>query len=149
MKQERTENDNCLAGMKCPECGSLEPFEIHSQSMCTIYDSGTTRHRDIEWEDDAVCVCVGCKYLGTVARFKRPPDPIRLPCYGIVIQLDGKGGGTIDSELHVAGDDVSTGYILDGVESTVLAHACAGIDILTPAYVQGIETAVDKAYNMG
>jgi hypothetical protein len=82
------------------------------------------------------------------------PGPIKLPCYGIVVQLDGKGGGTIDSELHFDLDvgsrletDKELSRILDGIESMVLAHACAGIDITTPAYIQGIETAVDKAHS--
>ena len=60
MKTEKTENENCLAGMKCPGCGSLEPFEIHAQSMCRVSDDGTDYHRSVEWNDDSICVCVGC-----------------------------------------------------------------------------------------
>jgi len=30
---------------------------------------------------------------------------------------------------------------IDGLESLILAHACAGIDITSPAYLEGIETA--------
>jgi hypothetical protein len=36
---------------------------------------------------------------------------------------------------------------LDGLESLILAHACAGIDVTTPAYLEGIETAVDAIAN--
>jgi hypothetical protein len=28
---KKTANANCLAGMKCPECGALEPFDITAQ----------------------------------------------------------------------------------------------------------------------
>jgi len=32
--------------------------------------------------------------------------------------------------------------MIDGITSMILAHAIAGIDIETPAYVEGIEAAV-------
>lgn len=38
-------------------------------------------------------------------------------------------------------------HFLDTIESVALAHACAGIDISDPAYVEGLETAVDGAIN--
>ena len=33
--------------------------------------------------------------------------------------------------------------ITNGIESVILAHACAGIDIESPAYLEGIETAIN------
>jgi hypothetical protein len=36
---------------------------------------------------------------------------------------------------------------LDGLEALILAHACAGIDVTTPVYLEGIETAVDAIVN--
>lgn len=36
---------------------------------------------------------------------------------------------------------------IDVIESIVLAHAIAGIDIETPAYIEGIETALDALEN--
>jgi hypothetical protein len=36
---------------------------------------------------------------------------------------------------------------LDAVESITLAHACAGIDIGDPRYVEGLQTALDAAGN--
>ena len=35
----------------------------------------------------------------------------------------------------------SYNHMMDALESMILAHACAGIDITTPAYLEGIETA--------
>jgi hypothetical protein len=89
---------------------------------------------------------------------------IRLPCFGIVVTLDyvaGTGfgdlrlpGGTITSDLEEScgcsdaphPDDpcavCAYNSAMDGIEALILAHACAGIDIETPAYIQGIETAV-------
>lgn len=150
MKQKRTENENCLIGMKCPECGSLEPFDIHSQIIVKVYDGGTDEYRSVEWTDESLCMCCSCQHLGTVTGFiqKNPKVPIKLPCYGIVVQLDGKGSGTIDSELHDDGEGAEISYALDGIESMILAHACAEIDISTPAYMQGIEIAVDSVHNI-
>ncbi len=65
----------------------------------------------------------------------------------IVITIEGEGGA-ISSSLH--GDDpVDTLYraALDGMESMILAHAIAGVDVESPAYVEGIETAVEAAAN--
>lgn len=90
---------------------------------------------------------------------------ISLPCFGIVVTLDGEkdperpdlpraGGGTIASDLHEASDPDYEGgseedaehdkyeAAMDAIESIILAHACAGIDIQAPAYIEGIETAV-------
>lgn len=35
----------------------------------------------------------------------------------------------------------------DGIESLILAHACTGMNIETPAYLQGIEEAVEAVGN--
>ena len=34
---------------------------------------------------------------------------------------------------------------IDGILSMILAHACAGIDVESPAYLEGIETALHAA----
>jgi len=47
-------------------------------------------------------------------------------------------GGSITSELDKE---------CDPILSLVLAHATAGIDVTTPAYIEGIETAVEALYN--
>ncbi|MGA2496820.1 MAG: hypothetical protein ABSH20_03720 [Tepidisphaeraceae bacterium] len=79
-----------------------------------------------------------------------PAHPIVLPCFGIVVKLNG-GGGTISSELHggksVAGDERDHDIAMHALEALILAHACAGIDIIAPAYLEGIETAVQACEN--
>lgn len=82
---------------------------------------------------------------------------ITLPCYGIVIQLtepnkDGLVGGSISSDLHEepdGPDDDPSCYnaAMDGLESIVLAHAIAGVDVESPAYIEGLETAVGACGN--
>lgn len=69
---------------------------------------------------------------------------IDLKVFGIVVTLDGKGGGKIVSDLKETDglqEDVAYNCAMDGIESLILAHACAGVDIAAPAYIQAIETA--------
>lgn len=79
---------------------------------------------------------------------------IRLPCFGITIRLDREndqttpGCGCISSELKEPATDGAALLFhaaIDGIEALILAHACAGIDVTAPAYVEGIETAVEAA----
>jgi len=90
---------------------------------------------------------------------------ITLRCYGIVVTLSANvtgTGGNITSDLH---EDCDTECLyggtsgrlgcsicdynkaIDGIESLILAHAVAGVDIASAAYIEGIETAVQTAGN--
>ena len=70
-------------------------------------------------------------------------ERIETGVHGIAIELDGQGGGMITSDLHDQRDGPGLSGAWDAVESLVLAHACAGIDIRDPAYLEGIETSVE------
>ena len=63
-----------------------------------------------------------------------------LPVFGIVINLYDGGGGDILSHLEKTPE-------INAIESLILACACAGIDVETPAFLEAIETAVDAAQN--
>ena len=73
-----------------------------------------------------------------------------LPSYGLEIEVTNNGGGVL-----VKGFDIpcirkfSNDYRIafDALESIILAHACAGIDIADPRYLEGIETSVDAILN--
>jgi hypothetical protein len=65
---------------------------------------------------------------------------VKLSCVGITIT-----NGVITSDLHEEGDSDLCHGALDGVESLVLAHHMAGIDVTTPAYLEGVETAICRA----
>ena len=83
---------------------------------------------------------------------------IKLPCYGIVVTLDGKAGHISDDlheELHPESADIGCGEYeaavaynnrIDGITSLILAHACAGVDVKSPAYIEAVETAVDACW---
>jgi len=80
---------------------------------------------------------------------------IRLPCYGITVTLtrengeDKPGSGAITSDLRAAGTASNRQFnaAIDGLESLILAHACAGVNVESPAYVEGVETAVEAIAN--
>jgi hypothetical protein len=88
---------------------------------------------------------------------------IRLPCYGIELELEYNEnhelGGTITmgelDPVEFATEAAENDYekrseiraALDMLSSVILAHAVAGIDVDSPAYVQGIETAAENMTN--
>jgi len=86
-------------------------------------------------------------------------QPIPLPCYGITLYPTGDGAAGISSDLHwIEGEEHPDGEIgaamvdaaLNAVESLILAHYCAGVDVASPAYIEGIETtiqAIDNYYS--
>jgi hypothetical protein len=73
---------------------------------------------------------------------------IALPIAGFKIALDLQGGGSVYSDLH---DRSLTNPYLDvaysTIESLVLAHAVAGIDIKDAKYLEGLQTAIDAMEN--
>jgi hypothetical protein len=81
---------------------------------------------------------------------------IHLPCYGITVHLDREcsagspARGTITSQLREPGRGTlvrAFNAAIDGLEALILAHACAGVDITSPAYIESIEAAVDAIGN--
>lgn len=87
-------------------------------------------------------------------------ETLRLSCYGIVVEItDGNNfdgyTGNIKSQLHEGelpssareGRARELHAAIDAIELLILAHACVGVDIEDPDYVEGIETAVDAVFN--
>ena len=74
---------------------------------------------------------------------------IKTGVYGIEVTLVGDGSGKIISELRDGSDVPNKEYdaAIDAIESLILAHACAGIDIASPAYLEGVETAIEAIAN--
>jgi hypothetical protein len=71
--RNRTPNSNCLSGLQCPKCGSLEPFAIGVTTTFRVYDSGTDNQLgNTEWDDDSYCECCQCVFTGTVKDFTLP-----------------------------------------------------------------------------
>jgi hypothetical protein len=76
---------------------------------------------------------------------------IKLGVHGIVVELweiDGDTfNGMISSSLSSPPEPEACipewDAAMDAVESMVLGHACAGVDVESPAYIEGLETAID------
>lgn len=72
---------------------------------------------------------------------------IELPAFGIAIDIGANGRAAITSDLHDEKEPAEVKAALDAVEAMVLAHAVARIDVRSPAYLEGIETAVEAICN--
>lgn len=76
-----------------------------------------------------------------------PPDATcRLPAFGIELVREG-GCGSIQSDLHEPNESPEAKMCFDALESLILAHFVAGVDVASPAYVEGIQTAVEAVVN--
>jgi hypothetical protein len=66
-------NTNCLQGMQCPKCKSLEPFAIEVTTTFRVFDEGTEDQiGDTNWDEDSYCECCECcecVFTGTVKDF--------------------------------------------------------------------------------
>lgn len=64
-------NTNCLAGFKCPWCGSEGPFVIEVSQTVLMHDDGWDEHvSDSTWDGTSYCRCDECERAGKVADFK-------------------------------------------------------------------------------
>lgn len=87
----------------------------------------------------------------------KPAKTYTIPKYGITVEVISMSSGTsggIKSELkrHVFdGEPTESDLELHGavhaLESLILGHACAGIDIGSEAYVAGLDSAVEAIVN--
>jgi hypothetical protein len=62
-------NSNVLEGMRCPKCGSCEPFRIEVMTTATVFDDGVEETENHEWENTSCCGCIECCHQGSVADF--------------------------------------------------------------------------------
>jgi hypothetical protein len=66
-------NENCLEGLRCPQCGSEEPFRVEVKVMMLIWDDGEdddSMSAGRNWDDASYCECFECHHTGTVADFR-------------------------------------------------------------------------------
>ena len=74
---------------------------------------------------------------------------IDLKVFGIVVTVVGDGGSIVSALKETDGlqADVAYNCAMQGIESLILAHAVAGVDITTPAYLEALEVAVTTCGN--
>jgi len=67
------------------------------------------------------------------------------------LNIDSTGIATIKSSLKyeepVDGDDARWNTSIDAIESLILAHFCAGVDVFGPTYREGIQTTLSALEN--
>jgi hypothetical protein len=77
-------------------------------------------------------------------------DEYDLPLFGISISLTHTADGTsgsLTSEFDKKKMYGDYRVAVDTMLGMILAHACAGIDVSSPYYLEGIETVYDKISN--
>ncbi len=72
-----SEPTNCLAGWKCPECGSYDEFKIAARISAVVRVSddgivGEVREQITEWDEDSWACCCQCDHEATVEDFTTP-----------------------------------------------------------------------------
>ena len=126
--------------------------EDAEETTCFLVDEeGDEEYENTRWycadgKTDADGRCVMCARNTEEALLQK--QTIEIGCYGIVIELDGEGGGQIlasdlkkDPMRH--DDNIAYNAAMDALESTILAHACAWIDVCSPEYLIGLQTTVE------
>ena len=67
-----------------------------------------------------------------------------LPVLGCTIVVN---DGAVSSDLHDPQEGPVVRAAVDAIESMVLAHAMAGVDVGGSPYLAGLETAVEAVFN--
>ena len=159
---ERIHDTPHACGFEChvDEDSAMEWLKIHRPDVAEFIDEfGKVRAgRDGDGvHPQATTRIVTEPAVAEPGRNPEQPQMIILPCFDITVRLTNPEpgqtrsslAGEITSSLHngESGSDDDSDYeaAIDGIESLVLAHACAGVDIHAPAYVSGVETAVQAA----
>jgi hypothetical protein len=119
----KTENTNCLDGMKCPKCGSPEPFGIQVRMMVTVSDDGTEDYANSEWEDTSYCKCRTCCFHAIAGDFRIGAAKRLLP-YSVL-------------QLYPA-------YISDGDHETYFAHVEAANPVHAVQAARAMATAAQE-----
>jgi hypothetical protein len=91
-------NDNCLVNMRCPKCGSFEPFRLEVVTHVLMWDEGSEPdHSDTQWTEECDCSCVECGFRGTGADLLRGHE---LWSQTVVCKVCEKETPAVTAHLH-------------------------------------------------
>lgn len=113
-------NTNTLEGIRCPECGNADAFEVEILTRAIVIDNGVDTIHDPHWEDDAGTRCKTCGYDGEWRDFKEEnqrPYSVCVNCGETIYWHDDLG----DDGLYVTHND----------EQQALSAVCSHGDELT------------------
>jgi hypothetical protein len=63
-------NINCLAGIRCPQCGQERCFKIAAAITCLVTDDGSEPIGDHDWTYESHAQCPDCGKDGPLAEFR-------------------------------------------------------------------------------
>jgi len=64
-------NENCLEGIRCPNCGETDNFKVKAVVVCEVSDEGSDANAsDHEWDDDDTCICSTCNHEAPMEDFR-------------------------------------------------------------------------------
>ena len=150
--------------LRC-SCGNALEFKevaLRETIQPFVMKGGETDFEDYDTNQEAVYpTSVECIKCGTVVwsarRWEKDADKpgiilIKFGGHRIEITLDDEGSGTITSDLKevLSLDPISASNYdsaIDGLESLILAQACAGIDVTSKEYIRALESAIDGISN--
>ena len=84
--EEPEPNTDNLVGIRCPKCGSYEPFVITFEATHTVHDEGILYCDENGWKLDSDIVCATCQHKGIVGEFQKNLTT------GDIMRLEGKEG---------------------------------------------------------
>jgi hypothetical protein len=72
--------------------------------------------------------------------------------FEIDVYADTKTGSIVSYNLFCHDDvndedTIAYNHMMNAIESFILAHACAGVNVTAPEYVAGIKTAIESCAN--
>ena len=68
-------NDNCLAGIRCPSCGSEGSFWVDTECLAEWTDDGVGEIEYAEFKSDGYARCVECDWQGETIRLAETGTP--------------------------------------------------------------------------
>ncbi len=71
LQAQKEPNTNNLVGIRCPKCGSYEPFTITFGVAYTVYDNMRPTQDGHLWPLDADIKCAPCGHTGIVGEFQQ------------------------------------------------------------------------------
>ena len=69
MTEPKPQNENCLEGIACPQCGSLGPFVITGVANFIVSDDGSSDFTAMDWTPRSSIKCQSCCHFGSVEEF--------------------------------------------------------------------------------
>ncbi len=86
LHKDHEPNTGNLVSIRCPKCGSHEPFHITFEATYTVYDSIPFIRNGHAWSMDSDIVCTKCDHKGIVGEFQQNLTA------GEIMHLEGEEG---------------------------------------------------------